>query len=493
MASQDKQLHFLMFPLMAQGHMIPMVDIARMLADRGAKITIVTTPDNAAHSNRVLARAVEAGLNIHLMQLKFPSKEAGLPEECENFDTMPSLDRTTKLFHAASLMQQPVEKRFEELKPRPNCIIADMCFPWTINIARKFNIPRISFPGINCFCMLCLYNVHGSKVLDTISSETECFLLPDLPDRIEVTKSQLPLSAISSELKDFHEQRMKAEIESYGVIINSFEELEHAYIKEYKKVRNGKVWCIGPVSLYNKDELDKAQRGKQSSVDEHQCLKWLDSWKPASVVYACLGSLCNLLTPQLIELALGLEASNKPFIWVIGGGTSTTQELEKWIKEDGFEERTKERGLVIRGWAPQVLILSQPAVGVFLTHCGWNSSLEGISAGVPLVTWPLFGDQFLNEKLIVHVLKIAVSLGLEEPTKRGEDEKVGVKVKRDTIKSALEEVLNEEEESKKRRERARKLGEMAKRAVDEGGSSHHNMTLFLEDIAQLEGKNQLQE
>ncbi|XP_062117401.1 UDP-glycosyltransferase 73C1-like [Humulus lupulus] len=490
MASQDTQLHFLMFPLMAQGHMIPMVDIARMMAERGAKITIVTTPGNAARFERVLARAIENGLSIHLVQLRFPSKEAGLPEECENFDTMPSLGCASKLFHAASMMQQPAEKRFEELMPRPNCIISDMSLPWTINIARKFNIPRISFPGICCFCMLCLYNVHSSKVLDNISSETERFVLPDLSDRIEITKAQLPLTATSSDLKEFHDQRMKAEIESYGVIINSFEELEHAYVQDYKKVRNGKVWCIGPVSLCNKDELDKAERGNKSSVDEHQCLKWLDLWKPASVVYVCLGSLCNLVTSQFIELGLGLEASNKSFIWVIRGGTSTSDEVEKWIKEDGFEKRTKERGLVIRGWAPQVLIFSHPAVGVFLTHCGWNSTLEGICAGVPLVTWPLFGDQFLNEKLVAQVLKIAVTLGLEEPMKWGEEEKSGVNVKRETIKSALEEVLGEGEESKERRERARKLGEMAKRAVEEGGSSHLNMALFLEDIVHLEGNNQ---
>ncbi|XP_062117402.1 UDP-glycosyltransferase 73C25-like [Humulus lupulus] len=490
MASQDKQLHFLMFPLMAQGHMIPMVDIARMLAERGAKITIVTTPGNASRFERVLARAVETGLNINLIQLRFPSKEVGLPEECENFDTMPSLACASKLLLAASMMQQPAEKRFEELKPRPNCIISDMCLPWTINIARKFNIPRISFLGVCCFCMLCLYNVHSSKALDHISSETERFLLPDLPDRIEITKAQLPHIATSSDLKEFHEQRMKAEIESYGVIINSFEELEPAYVQDYKKVRSDKVWCIGPVSLCNKDEWDKAERGNKSSVDEHQCLKWLDLWKPTSVAYVCLGSLCNLVPSQLIELGLGLEASNKPFIWVIRGGASTSEEVDKWIKEDGFEERTKGRGLVIRGWAPQILILSHPAVGVFLTHCGWNSTLEGISAGVPMVTWPLFADQFLNEKLAVQVLNVAVTLGLEEPMKWGEEERVGVKVKRETIKRALEEVLDEGEESLERRKRARKLGEMAKRAVEEGGSSHLNMTLFLEDIVQLEGSNQ---
>ena len=110
---------------------------------------------------------------------------------------------------------------------------------------------------------------------------------------------------------------------------------------------------------------------------------------------------------------------------------------KKWISEEGFEERTKGRGLIIRGWAPQVLILSHPSIGGFLTHCGWNSTLEGISAGVPMITWPLFADQFLNEKLVTQVLKIGVSVGMEVPMKFGEEEKTGVLVKKEDIKRAI--------------------------------------------------------
>ena len=107
-----------------------------------------------------------------------------------------------------------------------------------------------------------------------------------------------------------------------------------------------------------------------------------------------------------------------------------------------------------------------------------------------MVTWPLFADQFINEQMVAQVLNIAVTLGSEDPLIWGEEDKVGVKVKRETIKSALERVLDEGEESKSRRERARKLGEMAKRAVEEGGSSHLNVTLFIEEIAQLGNSQQ---
>ncbi|KAJ6749005.1 GLYCOSYLTRANSFERASE [Salix purpurea] len=227
--------------------------------------------------------------------------------------------------------------------------------------------------------------------------------------------------------------------------------------------------------------MDKVQRGNKSSIDESECLKWLDSQQPRSVIYVCFGSLCNLTIPQLIELGLGLEESNKPFIWAIRGGEKS-RELGDWFEEKGFKERTKGRGLIIQGWAPQVVILSHSAIGSFLTHCGWNSVLEGISAGLPMVTWPLFGDQFCNEKLVVEVLKIGVSVGSEVTLKWGEEEKFGVLVKKEQVKNAVNSVMNEGEESKERRRRARELSKMANKAVEEEGSSYLSMKLLIEDI-----------
>ncbi|KAI0515675.1 hypothetical protein KFK09_008341 [Dendrobium nobile] len=103
-------------------------------------------------------------------------------------------------------------------------------------------------------------------------------------------------------------------------------------------------------------------------------------------------------------MALGLEVSKNSFIWVVRSGDND------WVPE-GYEERIKGRGMVIREWAPQLLILNHIAVGGFVTHCGWNSSLEGICAGLPMVTWPLYAEQFYNEKLLVDVLKFGVEVG----------------------------------------------------------------------------------
>ena len=210
---------------------------------------------------------------------------------------------------------------------------------------------------------------------------------------------------------------------------------------------------------------------------------WLDSKKPRSVIYACLGSLCRLVPAQLIELGLGLEASNQPFIWVIKTGDQRyLEELEEWLVKERFEERIKGRGLLIKGWAPQVLILSHPAVGGFITHCGWNSTLESACSGVPMITWPLFAEQFFNEKLVVEVLRIGIKVGVEIPVRWGDEEKVGVLVKKDGVEKAIAMLMDGEEEGEKRREKARELGEVAKKALEKGGSSQLNMSFLIEDI-----------
>jgi UDP:flavonoid glycosyltransferase YjiC (YdhE family) len=110
--------------------------------------------------------------------------------------------------------------------------------------------------------------------------------------------------------------------------------------------------------------------------------------------------------------------------------------MEKWLLGDGFEERVKGRGLLIRGWASQVLILSHPAIGGFLTHCGWNLTLERICGGIPMITMPLFDERFFNEKLIVQVLEIGVRVGVEVDAVMhwGEEEKFGVLMKRENVK-----------------------------------------------------------
>ncbi|KAK9985665.1 hypothetical protein SO802_030616 [Lithocarpus litseifolius] len=482
MFPQTQMLHFILLPHLTQGHMIPMIDMAKLLAQHGVTVTIITTPLNATRNKPIIDRAIESGLHIQLRQVQFPCTDVGLPEGCETLNALPSKDMYKNLLTGIRMLQKPVEQILAELNPRPSCIISDKYFAWTNQTARGLQIPRLVFDGTSCFSLSCTHNIITSKVYESVP-EMEPFVVPGLPDMIEITRAQLPnaVNIDPTNTMDIRKECREAELEAFGVIVNTFEELEPAYVREVRKVKGERVWCIGPVSLTNQDNLDKAARGNKASIDESQCLKWLDSWKPSSVVYVCLGSLSRSPSAQLIELGLGLEASNQPFIWTIRGGDKL-EELEKWILEEKFEDRVRGRGLLIRGWAPQLLILSHPAIGGFLTHCGWNSTLEGICASLPMITWPLFAEQFYNEKFIVQVLKIGVSLGAEFVVNWAEEEKFGVVMKKEEFKTAIDLLMEDGEAGQERRKRAKELGEMAKKAIE--GSSNLNMKLLIQDVMQ---------
>ncbi|KAI9122072.1 hypothetical protein K1719_006761 [Acacia pycnantha] len=492
MAHNKPELHFVLIPLMAPGHLLPMVDMARLLARRHVKVTIVTTPLNAARVRANIDRETQLGSPIQLQLIQFPNAGSGIPEGYESADTLPSMDLQENFFKALCLLQHPLEELFGKLNPTPNCIISDRYIVAAADVARKFQIPRIIFDGANCFFLLCNHCLYDSKVHENVS-DSEPFIVPGLPGRIEFKKNQLPgifnPNAKHQGINAAREMVRRYEADAFGVVVNTFQDVEAEYVKEYKKVSGKKVWCVGPVSLSNENNLDKAQRCKGSSNEgdgeegHYYCMKWLDSWPARSVIYVCLGSLNRVTPEQLMELGLGLEATKRPFIWVLRGAYKR-EETEKLLLEDRFEERVKGRGFLIRGWAPQVLILSHTAIGAFITHCGWNSTLEGICSGVPLITFPLFGEQFYNEKVIVQVAQTGVRVGCERAVHLGEEEEFdAIQVKREKVEEEVEKVMGEDEEEGKRiRERAGQYAEKAKKAVEKGGSSFLDMSLLIEEV-----------
>ncbi|KAL6848016.1 hypothetical protein ACP4OV_022144 [Aristida adscensionis] len=467
--------HFVLVPLMAQGHTIPMIDMARLLAEHGAQVSFVTTPVNAARMAGFVAGVEAAGLAIRLLELRFPAAEFGLPDGCENVDLIPSGDLFKNFVDACVALRRPLAARLRELRPPPSCIISDVTHWWTGDIARELGIPSFTFNGSCGFSSLARYIISRDNLLDQAEGENELITFPGFPTPLQLIKAKCPGSFNVPGMKEIRKNIYEEELRCSGVVINSFQELEPLYIRSFEQITGKKVWTLGPVCLCNQDSSTMAARGDKASMDEAHCLQWLDSRKPGSVIFVSFGSLACTPPKQLVEVGLGLEASKKPFIWVIKAGDKFP-EVEEWLAE-GFEERVKDRGMIIRGWAPQVVILWHQAIGGFLTHCGWNSTIEGICAGVPMITWPHFADQFLNERLVVDVLRTGVEVGVQGVAQWGEEQK-DVTMTRDAVETAVCKLMAAEE----MRMRAKDFGVKARKAMGEGGSSYNNIKLLIQEM-----------
>nr|ARM65414.1 glycosyltransferase 1 [Aloe arborescens] len=471
MGSEGHTLHILFFPFMAQGHMLPTVDIAKLFAAHGVKTTVLTTPGNVPIIQTSIDRAkAQSHHPIQIHTMPFPSV-AGLPEGCENASFLPSNDISHLFFEAIGLLREPFSGVLREL--RPDCVVTDMFLPWTYDVAAELGIPRIMFNGVSFFSLCVFDSLDRFNPLGNLEGEADSFVIPGLPHKVEMLMSQVPdyLRPESPEAGFFKMVR-ENDAKSYGVLVNSFYELEPDYTQHYRKVVGRKAWHVGPVALCNEGIAERNTRGSQPSNNGAECLTWLNGKSPSSVVYACFGSLFEFSCAQLREIMLGLEACNHPFIFVIRKGGN------ECIPE-GFEDRVRERGLIIRGWAPQILILNHPAVGGFLTHCGWNSTLEGISAGVPLLAWPMFAEQFFNEKLVVDLLKIGVAVGVKKCTSKLEEREL---IDAERITGVINQLMDDGEEADNRRKRAKELGEMAQKAVEKDGSSYVDIGNLIHEL-----------
>ncbi|WJX81633.1 hypothetical protein P8452_64490 [Trifolium repens] len=332
----------------------------------------------------------------------------------------------------------------------------------------NLEIPVIPFDPMPIF-VSCIFEAINNNP-DVLSQSSLPFTVPgNLPHTIT-----LPVNP-SNEFHTFSRPVLNAKHngKQHGIIVNSFVELEQEYIEYYKKVTGVKVWHIGITSLMM-DYSKSCNDGVVSDGDD-ECLSWLNLREANSVVYICFGSLCRLNREQYMEIGRGIEASGKWFLWVV-----PEDDEEFCVVEEGLSFK---RGMVVRRWVNQRLILKHSAIGGFLTHCGWNSVAEGICAGVPMITMPRFSDQFLNERLVTEVHGIGVEVGACEWSLSpfGARNKV-VNWKR--IEKAVRRVM-EDDGGSMIRKRAKEMQENACKAVQEGGSSYHNLTNLVQSLKQI--------
>jgi hypothetical protein len=481
MAAQDEQqqppLHILFFPFLAPGHLIPMADMAALFASRGVRGTILTTPVNAAIIRSAVDRANDALRTsscpaIDVSVVPFP--DVGLPPGVENGMALTSQSDRGRFYQAVAQLREPFDRFLAD--SRPDAVVSDSFFHWSVDAAAEHGIPRLAFLGSSMFARSCSNSTLRNNPMETTPADPDAIVsLPGLPHRVELRRRQMLDPKKRPDQWALFQGLDAADQRSFGEVINSFHELEPDYVDHYQTTLGRRAWLVGPVALASKD---MAGRGASApSPDADSCLRWLDTKQPGSVVYVSFGSLTTFSPAELHELARGLDLSGKNFVWVVGRAGPDSPE---WMPE-GFAELIArgDRGFIIRGWAPQMLILNHRALGGFVTHCGWNSALEAVSAGVPMVTWPRYADQFYNEKLIVEVLKVGVSIGAKDYASAIETHEV---IAGEVIADSIGRLMGSSEEGDAIQKKAKDLGVEARRAVDNGGSSYNDVGRLMDEL-----------
>jgi len=252
-----------------------------------------------------------------------------------------------------------------------------------------------------------------------------------------------------------------------AILFNSYDELENKAM-DVLVDESLKALTVGPLVLLSSHESRCNMASSGLWAHDKECLNWLDSKTTSSVLYIAFGSIAILNITQLHELALGIEATHQPFLWVLRPDLmdGTHAQLPQ-----GFLERTKHRALFIP-WAPQPLVLSHPSIGAFLTHCGWNSTMEAISMGVPMLTWPYFGDQKLNQQYIVEEWEVGMSFVASDD---------GV-VDRQEVENVIRSIISGKE-GLEMRKRVEKLKDKANFALKKDvGLSYNNLQEIVKKI-----------
>lgn len=362
-------------------------------------------------------------------------------------------------------MQPEFEKKLQSLQLPASFMVSDGFLWWTLESATKFNFPRLAFYGMGQYASSVARAVAVDKLLFGPELEDELITVTQFP-WIKVTKNDFgPVFTKPGDNAPAMELLMDQVISSsnsYGQLVNTFYEMEKKFIDWWKREDRIKVWCVGPLCL--------AEPEPEPPKVEPSWIKWLDEKleQGCSVLYVAFGSQAEISHEQLKQIAIGLEESKVNFLWVV-------RKLKETELGEGFEERVKERGIVVRDWVDQRQILKHQSVQGFLSHCGWNSVLESVCAGVPMLAWPMLAEQPLNARMVVEEIKAGLRVETFDGTLNGF-------VKWEGLVKMVKELM-EGEMGKEVRKKVKEVAEMAKMAMEENkGSSWKTLDLLIYEI-----------
>ncbi|CAA7029882.1 unnamed protein product [Microthlaspi erraticum] len=464
------ELVFVPFP--GIGHLRSAVEIAKLLVKRDDRLSISilllpSVPGGENVSSSYLTSLSETSNNR--LRYQIISDENQQTAEPTRID-IHIKNQVPKVRSAVAKLVDDHSKLPDS--PRLAGFIVDLFCTLMTDVANEFRVPSYLFYTSSAgllglgFHVQTLYdekkyNVSESDYEDsdaelTVPSLTRPYPVKCLPHGL-ASKEWLPI--LTNQARKYREMK--------GILVNTVAELEPYTLKVLNGGDTPPVYPVGPL-LELGNQTGDSKEEKQSEV-----LDWLDQQPPKSVVFLCFGSLGGFTEEQAREIAVALERSGHRFVWSIRRASPPGEfENLKEVLPEGFFDRTEERGRVL-GWAPQIAVLSKPAVGGFVTHCGWNSTLESLWFGVPTAAWPLYSEQKFNAFEMVNELELAVEI-----RRYWRNDRTGV-VTAEEIERAIKSLMEQDCEVRKR---VKEMSEKCHVAVMDVGSSQTALKKFIDNV-----------
>ncbi|XP_021741032.1 zeatin O-xylosyltransferase-like [Chenopodium quinoa] len=471
MNNQNPQVVVVMVPLPIQGHLNQLLHLSHLITSYGIPVHYA---GSSIHNHQAKLRLngwdTQNLTKINFHDFELPPYDSPPP----NADLLvPFPQHFQPLLEASMHLRQPVSNLLQQLSVKYNrvVVIHDILMAYVVqDIKLISNGETYNFIPTSAFTFFA----------DAWSSIPE----KDRPFQLDSNDILEGIPAIdgchTQAMTEFALNQVKLLGFESGWIYNTSRVIDGRYVQLLERLSlttpHIKYFALGPFHPV----VIKSESGE----NKHHCLKWLDVQEKGSVIYVSFGSTTSLTDDQIEELANGLERCGEKFIWVLRKEDSNNVFVDADKKKkpqlpEGYDERVKDRGIVVKDWAPQLEILAHPSVGGFMSHCGWNSCMESISMGVPILAWPMHSDQPKNAFLVSNVIRTGTSPG---PPLVRDWEHRGEIVKSSTIENVVK-ILMASQEGKKIKNRAAKLGDDVRRSVAEGGVSGLERDAFIAHIS----------
>ncbi|KAF8041721.1 hypothetical protein BT93_A0353 [Corymbia citriodora subsp. variegata] len=460
-------------PAPTHGHLVSMVEMAKLLIDRDDRLSITVLimkfPFDSEIDSHIESLTASIAARIRFVLL---------PRRSHSPRTSP----LAFVHHFMESHKADVREAVAELSARGSPpltgLVIDLVCTSMIDVAIEFGIPSYmfftsgaAFLGV----MLHLQSLRDEQHMDPTRLKGSDIELdfPCLANPLPAAKF-LPLEMLREEDCQIFLDLAVRYRETKGILVNTVAELEPRAVEALASLGAPTVYPVGPM-LNIKVESKKGL----------EILDWLDQQPDASVVFLCFGSKGYFDEHQAKEIAHALERSGYRFLWSLRqppakGKLEAPRDYADpaEVLPEGFLNRTAEVGRVI-GWAPQVAVLAHPAIGGFVSHCGWNSTLESIWFGVPIAAWPQYAEQQFNAFQLVVELGLAVEIKMDYRRDLVKDSD-GI-VTADVIEGGMRKLM-EGEEAGERRKKVKEISEKSRKALTEGGSSYLSLARFIEDV-----------